>query len=79
MNRWVNDMVRERSSSEESTQVETTLRAIVDNFDFALEGTRCKAIFTGNLQHFEDGLQQVFPDDQLRVRSSGSQDTVTPP
>ncbi|MEW4529988.1 sigma 54-interacting transcriptional regulator [Maioricimonas sp. JC845] len=38
-----------------------------ENFDFPLEGTPCKRILTGGIQHFADDVQQTFPtNDHLR-------------
>lgn len=37
----------------------------VPNFDFAIEGTPCKLVLTGAIQHFADDIQQTFPANEL--------------
>ncbi len=39
----------------------------VPNFDFGIEGTPCKHVLSGAIQHFADDVQQLFPtNDHLR-------------
>ncbi|MCA8987437.1 MAG: sigma 54-interacting transcriptional regulator [Planctomycetaceae bacterium] len=41
--------------------------ALVSNFQFDIEGTPCKQVLTGSIQHFADNVQQLFPtNDHLR-------------
>lgn len=37
----------------------------VPNFEFGIEGTPCKQILTGAIQHFSDNIQQTFPANTL--------------
>jgi transcriptional regulator with GAF, ATPase, and Fis domain len=37
----------------------------VPNFEFDIEGTPCKRILSGAIQHFPDDVQQTFPTDSL--------------
>ncbi len=37
----------------------------VDNFEFALEGTPCKLVLGGDIQHYRDGIQSAFPANSL--------------
>lgn len=37
----------------------------VPNFEFDIEGTPCKQILTGAIQHFADNIQQTFPANTL--------------
>lgn len=45
----------------------------VPNFDFGIEGTPCKHVLTGSIQHFADDVQRLFPTNdhlkQLDARS----------
>jgi len=38
---------------------------LVPNFEFDIEGTPCKQILTGAIQHFADNIQQTFPSNAL--------------
>lgn len=40
----------------------------VANFEFDLEGTPCKKILSGAIQHFPDDVQRTFPKDSLLKR-----------
>jgi transcriptional regulator with GAF, ATPase, and Fis domain len=40
----------------------------IPNFEFDLEGTPCKRILSGTIQHFPDDVQQTFPTDSLLKR-----------
>lgn len=37
----------------------------VPNFEFALDGTPCQQILSGDIQHFRDDVQDVFPSNDL--------------
>ena len=37
----------------------------VPNFDFGIEGTPCKQVLTGAIQHFADDIQKSFPANEL--------------
>ncbi len=37
----------------------------VPNFEFGIDGTPCKQILTGAIQHFADNIQQTFPANTL--------------
>lgn len=37
----------------------------VPNFEFDIEGTPCKQILTGSIQHFDDDIQRKFPKNTL--------------
>jgi formate hydrogenlyase transcriptional activator len=37
----------------------------VPNFEFGIEGTPCKHVLTGAIQHFGDDIQQTFPTNEL--------------
>jgi len=37
----------------------------VPNFDFNIEGTPCKMVLTGAIQHFADDIQETFPQNDL--------------
>lgn len=45
----------------------------VPNFDFGIDGTPCKHVLTGSIQHFADDVQRLFPTNdhlkQLDARS----------
>ena len=37
----------------------------VPNFEFDIEGTPCKRVLTGAIQHYGDDIQQTFPTNEL--------------
>ena len=37
----------------------------VPNFDFNIEGTPCKLVLTGAIQHYADDIQVTFPENEL--------------
>ncbi|MEW4490944.1 sigma 54-interacting transcriptional regulator [Thalassoglobus sp. JC818] len=45
----------------------------VSNFDFDIEGTPCKHVLSGGIQHFADDVQKLFPtNDHLRELNAHS-------
>ena len=61
----------------ERTQVQTLAVWVdgqhVPNFDFGIEGTPCKHVLSGAIQHFADDVQQLFPtNDHLRALDARS-------
>ncbi|MEZ6043093.1 MAG: hypothetical protein R3C20_21555 [Planctomycetaceae bacterium] len=56
----------------ERTQVQTLAVWVdgehVPNFDFGIEGTPCKHVLSGAIQHFADDVQQLFPPTTISVR-----------
>ena len=55
----------------ERTQVQTLSVWVegqhVSNFEFGLEGTPCKHVLSGAIQHFADNVQQLFPKTSIFV------------